>query len=399
MIERGEILAVAGDLSLAADVVEKDYVLGWLLAGIHSRPDISTWIFKGGTCLKKCFFETYRFSEDLDFTLADPQHLEAAFLQRAFSEVSSWMREHSGIEIPEDRLRFDVYRNNRGGLSCEGRIYYTGPLQRARDPARIKLDLTNDEVVVVPPVERPVGHPYTDVDRDRFAIRCYAFEELFAEKVRALAERSRPRDLYDVINLSRHEEFRPQPQRVLEVLARKCQFKGIPVPRFADLGAAVPELRADWQAMLAHQLPALPPFESFWEALPGFFAWLERGARPAPLPAAPLAEGEVVIRPAVGTLRRQGIGGSSYLETIRFAASNRLCVDLDYVDENGRRRVRTIEPYSLRRTREGRTLLFAVRSENAQLRSYRVDRIRGAHVTATAFVPRYPIELAPTEFA
>ena len=29
-----------------------------------------SWLFKGGTCLKKCF-ETYRFSEDLDFTLTD----------------------------------------------------------------------------------------------------------------------------------------------------------------------------------------------------------------------------------------------------------------------------------------------------------------------------------------
>ena len=37
---------------------------------VGSHDEISeTWVFKGGTCLKKCFFETYRFSEDLDFTL------------------------------------------------------------------------------------------------------------------------------------------------------------------------------------------------------------------------------------------------------------------------------------------------------------------------------------------
>lgn len=34
-----------------------------------------TWVFKGGTCLKKCFFETYRFSEDLDFTVLDHTRL------------------------------------------------------------------------------------------------------------------------------------------------------------------------------------------------------------------------------------------------------------------------------------------------------------------------------------
>jgi predicted DNA-binding transcriptional regulator YafY len=86
------------------------------------------------------------------------------------------------------------------------------------------------------------------------------------------------------------------------------------------------------------------------------------------------------------------------LETIRFAASNRLCVDLDYVDENGRRSTRTIEPYSLRRNKEGQARIFAIRSENGQPRSYRLDRIRGAQVNPTPFVPRYPIELTPTEF-
>jgi predicted nucleotidyltransferase component of viral defense system len=66
MIDRAEILAVATDLSLSPEVVEKDYVLGWLLAGIYAQPSLAeNWVFKGGTCLKKCYFETYRFSEDL----------------------------------------------------------------------------------------------------------------------------------------------------------------------------------------------------------------------------------------------------------------------------------------------------------------------------------------------
>lgn len=40
----------------------------WLLAGVAHHPELGpTWLFKGGTCLKKVFFETYRFSEDLDF--------------------------------------------------------------------------------------------------------------------------------------------------------------------------------------------------------------------------------------------------------------------------------------------------------------------------------------------
>jgi hypothetical protein len=148
--------------------------------------------------------------------------------------------------------------------------------------------------------------------------------------------------------------------------------------------------------MLGHQLPVLPPFNSFWDALPEVFSWLE-GAT-ATLPAAkPLAAGEQVLRPAVGFLRREGIRGSSFLETIRFAASNRLCVDLDYVNEEGRRSVRTIEPYSLRRTLAGDIALHAVRADNRQSRSYRLDRMRGAEVTNRTFVPMYQIELSATE--
>jgi len=69
MISALDIRERAGEWGLSPDVVEKDHVLGWLLAGIGADPVLGrTFVFKGGTCLKKCHFETYRFSEDLDFT-------------------------------------------------------------------------------------------------------------------------------------------------------------------------------------------------------------------------------------------------------------------------------------------------------------------------------------------
>ena len=93
MIDKREILAVSQQTSLRPHVVEKDYVLGWMLAGIYRHKDLAeNWVFKGGTCLKKCFFETYRFSEDLDFTLLKPEHLDAAFLKSVFSKVGEWAR-------------------------------------------------------------------------------------------------------------------------------------------------------------------------------------------------------------------------------------------------------------------------------------------------------------------
>ena len=51
MIDRQEILEFAGEVGLDANVVEKDYVLGWMLAGISQHPRTrETWLFKGGTC-------------------------------------------------------------------------------------------------------------------------------------------------------------------------------------------------------------------------------------------------------------------------------------------------------------------------------------------------------------
>jgi len=50
-------------------VVEKDYALSYILAGLSRHPALeNSLVFKGGTALKKMFFGDYRFSEDLDFS-------------------------------------------------------------------------------------------------------------------------------------------------------------------------------------------------------------------------------------------------------------------------------------------------------------------------------------------
>lgn len=51
------------------EVLERDYLLSWILAGIASNDALAkSLIFKGGTALKKCYFGDYRFSEDIDFS-------------------------------------------------------------------------------------------------------------------------------------------------------------------------------------------------------------------------------------------------------------------------------------------------------------------------------------------
>ncbi|MES0446701.1 MAG: nucleotidyl transferase AbiEii/AbiGii toxin family protein [Desulfobacterales bacterium] len=155
MIDKSEIMEFSREFGLRANVVEKDYVLGWMLAGIFNHPVIeSSWVFKGGTCLKKCFFETYRFSEDLDFTLSESNHLDQEFLVSCFKEIAQWVYNETGIEIPQDLIRFDVYRNKRGSMSAEGRIGYRGPMQPSGDLPRIKLDLTPAGSIFLPELTR-----------------------------------------------------------------------------------------------------------------------------------------------------------------------------------------------------------------------------------------------------
>jgi predicted nucleotidyltransferase component of viral defense system len=389
MINREEMLEFAREFQLEPNVVEKDYALGWLLAGVGNHPVLrDAWVFKGGTCLKKCFFETYRFSEDLDFTVRDPTHLDVGFLSGTFAEIAEWVYDASGLEMPRETHKFEVFNNPRGKPSAQGRVGYRGPLGRIGDPPRMKLDLAHDEILVLEPVRRPVHHPYSDCPENGIEALCYAFEEVFAEKVRALTERLRPRDLYDVVHLHRRADLQPDRGLVRSTLARKCEFKGIPVPTFNALqnhtGHA--ELQAEWENMLAHQLPVLPPFDQFWNELPAAFAWLEETAEHiVPAAIAVSADTDVTWRaPAMAS----AWGYSVPLEAIRFAAANRLCVDLGY---DGSHRV--IEPYSLRRTKAGDIVLYAVRHDNGQPRAYRVDRIESAAATRTPFVPRYAIEL------
>lgn len=392
MIDRQEIMDFAREMGLDPNVIEKDYVLGWLLAGISNHTAFgSEWVFKGGTCLKKCFFETYRFSEDLDFTITNPDQLDQEFLTAAFREVAQWVYEQAGIEMPEDRIRFKSYENIRGEISVEGRIGYRGPLQRRGDPPRVKLDLTDDEIVVLEPVSREVHHPYSDRPQDGIQVLCYCFEEVFAEKLRALAERERPRDLYDVVHLFQLDQMRPERALLMAALEKKCSFKGMGIPSLAMLENRPEraELESEWKNMLAHQLPALPSFEKFWLEVPAIFGWLQ-GAVPAELPAPIPVSPEIDLSWQPPPMA-QAWHTSVPFEIIRFAASNRLCVDLTY---QGSRRL--IEPYSLRRTREGNLLLYAVKHETGEMRSYRVDRIQGAVPTNVSFVPRYMIELTPS---
>jgi hypothetical protein len=305
--------------------------------------------------------------------------------------VIVWVADESGLVLPGDQLSFDIYKNPRGGLSCQGKVGYRGPVSPATSAGgwpKVKLDLTADERLVLPAVRREVFHPYSDRPEPGMWINSYAYEEAFGEKIRALGERTRPRDLYDVVNLYRHGDSRPPSSVLRDVLEQKCAYKGIALPTIEALEPHLPDLEATWASMLGHQLPVLPPVADFWAALPEIFAWL-MGRTEAPQRAR-IEPGstDTTIRSRV-LPRAVPVRARAPLEIIRFAAANHLCVDLAYDGS-----VRRIEPYSLRQTAEGNFVLHAIRSDTGDHRSYRVDRMQDASVTGRSFVPRYLVELS-----
>jgi len=369
MISRAAVDQRVREWGLRHEVVEKDYVLGWLLWGIGRNP------------------VTYRFSEDLDFTVVGGGPIEPADVEPLLAGVLQRVADESGIDF-SDRAPALRARPNAG--SVEGRVYYRGPLA-APSVASVKLDLSANELLARPPERRPIAHPYEPDEAlpEPTEVACYVFEEVFAEKLRAMGERSRPRDLYDIVNLYRRDDLRLRRDEIHAILVEKCAHKGIEVPTLAAIEASgrVPELESEWDNMLGHQLPVPPPLEQFWAELEGLFAWLE-GAELAPaltVLASEADEDRLWTPPATVTTW----GTRIPLEEVRFAAVNHLCVELGY---NGTTRL--VEPYSLRRTQAGNLVLHTLRHDSKAHRSYRVDRIQSARATTLPFTPTYAVEFS-----
>ena len=390
MIEKNEILKFAKSLDIKPDTVEKDYVLGWMLFGINANPNLNEkWIFKGGTSLKKCFFETFRFSEDLDFTISDQSHFSENFLIQEFQKIADVIYEKIGIEFKKENFSFKIIEKENGKKSAQGKIHFNGPLMRRDKYASIKLDLTNNEIMVLDPVIQKVHHPYSDELKEGIQARCYAFEEVIAEKIRALAERARPRDLYDVIHFFRNRNMIPKPQLVYDILEKKCRFKNIPAPTFdfIEQHEKLDELEPQWKNMLVHQLPALPPMESFWKDLEPFFHWLYGNIEEQHLNAVSKDNDEKIFNPGRVTGFRSA---DDILHKIQFAAGNRVCLKMRYHDK-----WITIEPLSFRRSQAtGNRLFYGFHREDGQIKCFIVRKIQSIEVTNIPYEERkHPVEI------
>jgi len=266
MIPKAQILLQARNYELQPTTVQKDYVIGWLLRAISSHSELSKWIFKGGTCLKKCYFETYRFSEDLDFTIPKELEIDKVSIQSNLDDVATEIESKSGLTFPRNDWKIEEYENKRGNVSFQVKIPFDGPLKLPpKSLQRVKFDLTQDELLVDEPAMLDLHHAYTDKLEPAPQLRSYSINEILAEKARALVERNgRARDVYDVVNISRN--FRPKinAKLIAEVAKAKFEFKELEIPSIDYIMKSIDTdvLKANWNNQLAHQINNLPPVDS-----------------------------------------------------------------------------------------------------------------------------------------
>lgn len=269
MIGEAELRRQAARWGVDPMVADLDYSLGWFIASLYgANAELAKVLFKGGTCLRKCYFGDYRFSEDLDFTAT--VRFDAERLLRWAERAMQWAAVHDGPDFSAAAPVVETLQNEYGSESCQLRVYYRGPLQWGGSPRAIRLDVTRDETLLYPPALRLLMHPYSDVAQlGALEIPCYALAEILAEKLRAITGQRRfaiSRDLYDIHHLLHAEVRIPElgPALATKFATRGVRLAELNVERFAARRAS---FAADWDKRLIHLIRDAQPvtFEAAWQ--------------------------------------------------------------------------------------------------------------------------------------
>ncbi len=252
MIKPGEIQNKAREVRVRDQQIEKDYILSWTLQGIAHHEQISTAIvFKGGTVLKKVYFEDYRFSEDLDFTLLD-NAISNEQIFEWFSEVFEYIQDEANIPL-------EIIDNNEhedGGINFY--ISYVGPLGGLGANKRVKVDISRSEQLQFDPVMQDLFLGYSDLEEHQ--LLCYTLEEVLVEKLRSVMQRMQARDFYDIWYLLEIHEM-DVAFYTIEFRA-KCESKEIDPAVFHNkLEHRLPQYKGRWQSSMADQIQDLPDFD------------------------------------------------------------------------------------------------------------------------------------------
>lgn len=248
---------------------------------MYSFNDVcENFVFKGGTCLHKCYLKDYRFSEDLDFTLVNAEFvIDKSFINKIIKKTT----EQSGIKFSLALLQDQKYNDIPQGYKAEIKFWGADhssnqqPLPSGRWQTSIHLDISFSEQLLLRGVEKDIIHLYSDADAIQNKAVCYDFMELLSEKIRALKQRNRPRDVYDVWYLGKLTDATLLP-KIKDLLFEKSKLKNLTIQGITDFvneEKALKNKRA-WNQSLSHQLPVqyLPDFDTIYNELTLFIKTL-----------------------------------------------------------------------------------------------------------------------------
>jgi uncharacterized protein len=247
VIHQNVIKRRADEDGLSAFAVERDYVLAHSLTAISERDREQRLVFKGGTALRLCHFENYRYSADLDFSLTGKVDAEGA--TRLIAEALVECRERIGFSSLEldDRT--------------PPRIAYVGPL--GAKPRFVKLDLAADELVE-DTTNLPINPRYEDQEEGR--CRVYTLEEIAAEKLRCVMQRLQCRDLYDLHELLVVNNV--DAEAIWPLFERKARHRDRNPGRFGESFAdRIPRLKERWDRELVDYIASPPAFDGVLRAV------------------------------------------------------------------------------------------------------------------------------------
>lgn len=260
------------------DVLERDYVLSWILAGISRHEQLTqTLVFKGGTALKKCYFGDYRFSEDLDFSglagVPVGRDMETA-IDTVCRTATELLDEYAPVRMEWQRYtERDPHPTGQEAFTIRAQL----PWQRTPQTRAI-VEVAIDETVQKTPCRLKVIHDYGEpLDAD---VQVYALEEVIAEKLRAILQhrryleergwsRSRARDYYDIWRILK--AYRGCLDLTdFELLVRaKCEVRDVdfdgPDDFFED--GMLSYVEKTWNQWLGNLVPQLPAFQAVLEEL------------------------------------------------------------------------------------------------------------------------------------
>jgi len=260
------------NIGLTWEIIERDYILSWVLAGIGVNEKLQNGlIFKGGTALKKCYFGERRFSEDLDFTARGSAPREDELeeeVQRSCKLATELAQNFSPLELKAERYtEKEPHPGNQEAFTIRGKF----PWHR-QFLVRAMIEITVDEPVIIEPVKRQIIHGYGEkISQEVFV---YSLEEIMAEKMRAILQhlqkleergwsRSRARDYYDLWRILNHYPEQLRIEILPNLFLKKCKVRKVNFSgpeEFFDK-TLLDYTAKTWEHWLGPLVPELPPFE------------------------------------------------------------------------------------------------------------------------------------------